>query len=70
MALSEWGLPPERIASEWSEEKFALMLQKLAERFERQAAAMGGGLDGGESDDDDAEEISPEEMQRQINGGR
>jgi len=67
--LSEWGLPPERILRDWSEEKFALMLQKLAERFERQAAAMGGGLDG-DADGDDAEEISPEEMQRRINGGR
>ena len=66
--MSEWGLPPERILRDWSEEKFALMLQKLAERFERLRKAVA--VDDGDEDGDDAEEISPEEMQRRINGGR
>lgn len=40
--LVEWHIPPENIIENWTDEKFALMLEKLMERKEREKALMRG----------------------------
>ena len=43
--MSEWHLPPDYIVSNWTDELLNLMVDKLAERKERESAAYTKGGD-------------------------
>ena len=40
MLMAEWHVPPDHIAENWSDELFALMVAKLADRRERERKAI------------------------------
>jgi len=49
--LCEWGLTPEYIISNWTDEEFALMIEKLNERKQREVDAVQGRRVGHTIDD-------------------
>ena len=40
--MTEWGLTPEYIVHNWTDEEFALMIEKLNERKQREIDAIEG----------------------------
>jgi hypothetical protein len=50
--LAEWHLPPDYILNNWTDEMLTLMIEKLVERKQREAAAIEGRSPGNLVSDD------------------